>query len=93
MWHSPNAGHVPDVKFLRAAGIEQALLALGSGAVSLIGAGSGETEPPLQMAEAKPAEAKSLELGAAALFRAVDQNIARRHELGLYQFSQEGETR
>jgi hypothetical protein len=75
MWESPNAGRGPDLKFLRAAGIILVALTIASGAVSLIGISLARQEPQVVVAEAK-----TLEQGAAALFRAVDDNIARRHE-------------
>ena len=78
MWQSPNAGHAPDVKFLRAAGITLAVLALGAGAVSVIGVSTAQQE-----SEVVIAEAGALEAGAAAAFDAVDENIARRHEFSL----------
>ncbi|HEY7766291.1 MAG TPA: hypothetical protein VIB38_14980 [Aestuariivirgaceae bacterium] len=78
MWQSPNVGRVPDVKFLRAAGFALVALALVAGAVSLIGGSLAHQEP-----EVVVAEAVALEKGAAAMFKAIDDNIARRHELSL----------
>jgi hypothetical protein len=75
MWQSPNSGRAPDLKFLRAAGIVLIALALASGAVSLIGISLARQEPQVVVAEAK-----TLEQGAAELFRAVDENVSRRHE-------------
>jgi hypothetical protein len=78
MWQSPRAGRVPDVKFLRAAGIALVVLALTAGAVSLIGVSLAYQEPGVVVAEAA-----ALEEGATAMFKAVDDNVARRHELSL----------
>jgi hypothetical protein len=78
MLHSPNAGLAPDVKFLRTAGIILAVLALSAGTVSLIGISIAQNGPVIEIAEAQ-----TLEQGAEAIFRAVDENVAERHELGL----------
>ena len=78
MWSFRNAGHMPDGRFLRAAGLTLAVLALGAGAVSVIGVTTVRNEPQIEMAEAN-----ALEQGAAAMFRAVDESVARRHELSL----------
>jgi hypothetical protein len=78
MWQSPNSGRVPDVKFLRAAGMALVVLALAAGAVSLLGVSLASQEPEVVIAEAA-----ALEQGAAAMFKAVDDNVARRHELSL----------
>jgi hypothetical protein len=88
MWHSPNAGHTPDVKFLRAAGIILVVLALGAGTVSLIGVTTAGNGPPVEITRAN-----MLEQGATAIFQAVDSDIARRHELSPEFISQEGDTR
>lgn len=87
MWHPPNAGHTPDVKFLRVAGIVLVVLALGAGTVSLIGVTSAGND------QVEIARANMLEQGATAIFQAVDTDIARRHELGPEFISQEGDTR
>jgi hypothetical protein len=76
MSYSSNAGLTPDVKFLRAAGIVLAVLALSAGTVSIIGATAANDESQLRIAEAA-----SLEQGAEALFEAVDENVAERHRL------------
>jgi hypothetical protein len=76
MWQSPTTGRGPDLKFLRAAGIVLVALTIAAGAVSLIGVSVAKQEVVV-------AEAKTLEQGAAAMFEAVDDNIARRHEISL----------
>jgi hypothetical protein len=78
MWQSPKAGRGPDLNFLRAAGIILVALTIASGAVSIIGISIANSEP-----EVVVAEAKTLEQGAEAMFKAVDDNIARRHEFSL----------
>jgi hypothetical protein len=78
MWKSTNAGHPPDVKFLRAAGTVLAALAFAAGAISLIGLTSARDGPRVKIAEAT-----SLERGTEAMFRAVEEKTARRHELSL----------
>lgn len=78
MWQSPNAGRGPDLYFLRAAGIILVALTIASGAVSLIGITLASSEQ-----EVLVAEAKTLEQGAEAMLKAVDDNIARRHEFSL----------
>jgi hypothetical protein len=75
MWKSPNAGHLPDVKFLHAAGIVLVALACAAGAISLIGVTSARDGPRVEIAEAR-----ALEQGATAMFQWVDESIARRHE-------------
>ena len=78
MWQSPNAGRGPDLKFLHAAGFILVALTIASGAVSLIGVSLAKPDQ-----EVIVAEAKTLEQGAATLFNAVDDSIARRHEFSL----------
>lgn len=78
MWQSPSAGRGPDLKFLHAAGIILVALTIASGAVSLIGVSLAKPEQ-----EVVVAEANTLEDGATAIFEAVDDNIARRHELSI----------
>jgi hypothetical protein len=78
MWQSPNAGRGPDLNFLRAAGIILVALTIASGAVSVIGISLAKHEQ-----EVVVAEAKTLEQGTEAMFKAVDDNIARRHEFSL----------
>lgn len=78
MWQSPNAGRGPDLNFLRVAGIILVALTIASGAVSLIGITLASSEQ-----EVVVAEAKTLEQGAEAMLKAVDDNIARRHEFSL----------
>jgi hypothetical protein len=85
MWH-PDAGRTADVKFFRVAGIMLVVLALGAGMVSMFGI-TTDNEPRINIAEAG-----ALEQGAATMFRAVDENITRRHELSLENLSQEGDT-
>lgn len=75
MLDSSNAGLTPDVKFLRAAGIVLAVLALSAGTVSIIGVTAANDESQLV------AEAASLEQGAETLFEVVDENVAERHGL------------
>lgn len=87
MWHSPSAGHTPDVKFLRTAGIVLAVLALGAGTVSLIGVTTAGDDTQIEMARAN-----TLEQGAAAMFQAVDTNIARRQELSPELFDELGDS-
>ena len=76
MLQSSNAGRGPDIRFLRAAGIILVVLAITSGAVSLIGVSMAEQQVAV-------AEANALEQGATAMFKAVDDNVARRHEFSL----------
>jgi hypothetical protein len=78
MWQSQNAGRGPDIRFLRTAGIVLIALTIASGVVSLIGISLANSEQ-----EVVVAEAKTLEQGAEAMFKAVDDNIARRHEFSL----------
>jgi hypothetical protein len=78
MWSFRNAGYLSNVRFVRAAGLTLAVLALGAGAVSVIGITMAGNEPQIEMAEAN-----ALEQGAAAMFRAVDESVARQHELSL----------
>ena len=86
MWHPPNAGHTPDVKFLRTAGIVLAVLALGAGTVSLIGVTTAGND------QIEIARANMLEQGATAIFQAVDTDIARRHELSPELFDELGDS-
>lgn len=75
MWQSTGSGLAPDVKFLRNAGVALAVLAFCAGTVSLIGVSASPNEPRLTIAPAR-----TLQAGATAMFRTVDENIARRHE-------------
>ena len=78
MWQSPYTGRGPDMRFLRTAGIVLVALTIASGAVSIIGISMANSEQ-----EVVVAEAKTLEQGTEAMFKAVDDNIARRHEFSL----------
>jgi hypothetical protein len=66
------------MRFLRRAGIVLVALTIASGAVSIIGISMANSEQ-----EVVVAEAKTLEQGTEAMFKAVDDNIARRHEFSL----------
>ena len=72
MWQSTD---IPDVSFLKLAGIALIVLALAAGSISLIGLTLAEPEPQL-IAQ----QAVQLEQGAEALFGQVDAANAVRHE-------------